>query len=1193
MARIYSITLFLFLFFTTALRAQFGNIEFIENKGQWDNRIKYMGDVPAGSFFIRADGFTILQHNQQDLETMREIVHGHTRAKDPKAKQQLTLRSHAYNVDFIGSSDKYEIIPDKIISTYNNYFLGNDPSKWASNCRIYQAVTLKNVYPNIDVRYYTENGQMKYDIIAKPGADISRIAMRYTGTEKLEVKNKELVIGTSVGNVKELDPYTYQFENGQRKQVSAKYVVKGNEVRFDVKNYNRNETIIIDPTLIFSSFSGSTASNWGYTATFGPDGSMYGGGIILPPAGVFPSPGAFQTVYGGSGGTGTTSDMGIIKLSPNGSNRLYATYVGGSGNEQPHSLIVDGAGNLVIVGRTNSSNYPTTGSGLIGPGGQYDIVVTKLNASGTALIGSKKIGGSGNDGVNITEDRSYTSLQQNYGDDGRSEVILDGGNNIYVASCTRSADFPATGGAFQTASGGTQDGVVLKIDASVTGLSFASYLGGSSNDAAYVLSLAANGNIYVAGGTASSDFPGNKAGTIGSSFQGNIDGFVAVITNNGASLVRSTYIGTSAIDQVFGVQFDKLGFPYITGQTRGTWPIINAVYNNGASPQFIAKLQPDLSAYVYSTTFGRPASMPNISPVAFLVDQCENVYVSGWGGDIDPGNNPFQTSGTFNMPITADAYQSAQDGSDFYFFVLKKNATEQLYGSYFGVTNPNALPDHVDGGTSRFDRQGVIYQAVCGNCGGVGVFPTTPGAWSPNNGAASIGGCNLAMIKMSFNFAGVDAALLSSINGVPRDTAGCVPLTVDFTDTIQNAVTWYWNFGDGSPVVITTIPNASHTYNAVGTFQVMLIAEDSSTCNIRDTAYMNIRVGDLRAILDFNPVKLLPCDSLSYRFDNISIAPPSLPFTNQSFKWDFGDGSPSVITGPGSVFHSYTAAGSYPIKLILLDSGYCNSPDTVEKIINIAPLVVAQFTTPPTGCVPYTAAFINTSIAGQTFLWDFGDGNTSTATNPVNTYTTAGTYIVTLIAIDSATCNIADTVSHTISVFDNPVSNFSFVPDPPIENTVNIFTNLASPDAINFKWYFGDGDSLITSSRAPVEHQYNSTGTFDACLIAINAAGCADTFCLPVRTIIVPAIDVPNAFTPNSGDVNSKVFARGFGITKMRFIIWNRWGQKVFETNNRNTGWDGRYKGVVQPMDVYAYTLDIEFFDGTKATKKGDITLIR
>jgi gliding motility-associated-like protein len=140
---------------------------------------------------------------------------------------------------------------------------------------------------------------------------------------------------------------------------------------------------------------------------------------------------------------------------------------------------------------------------------------------------------------------------------------------------------------------------------------------------------------------------------------------------------------------------------------------------------------------------------------------------------------------------------------------------------------------------------------------------------------------------------------------------------------------------------------------------------------------------------------------------------------------------------------------------------------------------------------------------------------------------------------------------------------------------------------------FGDGDSLITTSRGPVIHQYNSTGTFDACLTAYNQIGCDSTVCKQVKANIVSLVDVPNAFTPSSGDINSVVYVKGFGIAKMQFVIWNRWGQKVFETNNRNQGWDGKYKGALQPMDVYAYTLSVEFSDGTKTTRKGDITLIR
>ena len=1196
--------IFSVLFFSSlAVYTQnYGNIEFVENKGQWDSRVKFMGDVSGGAFFIRSGGFTVLQHNQDDLKEINSMLHHHSDSKK-SIEDKMVLRSHAYHVDFIGASPEMQVLPDKIVPSYNNYFFGDDPSKWGDNCRIYQAITLKNIYPNVDVRYYTDKGTLKYDIIVKPGADISKIALKYDGADKLEIKNRELVVKTSVGDLRESSPYTYQVDAKGRTDLSCKYLVRDNIVRFDVKNYDPASTLVIDPTLIFSSFSGSTANNWGFTATYGPDGSMYGGGIVFSQG--FPvSSGAFQTSYGG--GTGNYPvDIGIIKLSPNGSTRVYATYIGGSGNEQPHSLIVDPQGNCIVAGRTNSpatgtGSYPTTGA-VIGSGGAYDIIVTKLNSTGTGLIGSRRIGGTGDDGANITNNRTVgpSSLNKNYGDDGRSEVIIDGGGNIYVASCSQSNQngpvngFPSIG-AFQTAfGGGLQDGVVLKLNSSLSSLLFASYLGGGANDAAYVLSIAPNGSIYVGGGTESSDLPGNQAGTINNSNQGGIDGFVAVISNDGSSIIRSTYIGTGGTDQVYGVKFDRLGFPYIMGQTTGNWQVINAIYSNAGGKQFIAKLQPDLSNYVYSTVFGTGSSLPNISPVAFLVDRCENVYVSGWGGSVNPSSPSFYpNSGTSGLPVTSDALKSTSpDNSDFYFFVLKKDAASQLYGSFFGQNG--GLVDHVDGGTSRFDDNGVIYQAICANCSGGATFPTTTNVWASTNGALSTQGCNLAMVKIEFNLAGVNGEVQSSINGVIRDTSGCVPLTVDFTDTVRNAQSYVWDFGDGSPQVTGTSTSISHTYTVVGTFQVMLIAIDSATCNIRDTSYMNIRVGDAQAILAFNAIKLAPCDSFKYQFDNLSTFPPGLPFNSQSFQWDFGDGSSIVTAGANSVFHNYAGPGTYNVKLTLVDTTYCNSPDTLTIQIRVAALVNAQFTTPPFGCAPYNAVFNNTSLAGQTFQWDFGDGGTSTAISPTHLYTVPGTYTVTLIADDPNTCNLTDTARMTITVYSNPVANFSFAPDPPVENTPTIFTNLSSPDAVLFRWDFGDGDTLLTTSRSPVSHQYNVTGTFDACLVAYNTVGCPDTICQQVRTLIFPAVDVPNAFTPQSGDINSIVMVRGFGIAKMRFIIWNRWGQKVFETNDRLQGWDGKYKGVLQPMDVYAYTLDVEFFDGTKTTKKGDITLIR
>jgi gliding motility-associated-like protein len=1182
----------------TAAAQSYNNIEFIENKGQWDSKVKYKGEVNNGAIFIRNGGFTILQNNAGDMQKLRDMLHGHREDGNPVSRNQpLTLRSHAYNVDFIGAEPSMLVMPDKALPTYNNYILGNDPSKWAGNCKIYQAISLQNIYPNVDVRYYTDNGMLKYDIIARPGADISKIALKYNGVDQLQVKNKELIVQTSVGALKESSPYTYQVDGKSRVDIPCKYIIKDNVVRFDIKNYDRNSTLVIDPTLVFCTFTGSAADNWAFTATYGPDGSFFGAGIVFG-SGFPTTTGAFQTSFGGGNGQGPSRgpiDIGIIKLSPDGRNRIYATYLGGGGNELPHSLIADGQGNLIIAGRTNSPNYPGT---LIGPGGDWDIMVTKLNAAGTAVIGSKRIGGASLDGGNISSGSDgVNSLNQNYGDEARSEVLLDGGGNIYVASCTQSTNFPTTPGAFQTTfGGGTQDGVLLKFDPNVSSLLFSSFIGGSGNDAAYVLAISPlTGNVYVAGGTESANLPGSTTGTIGASFTGNIDGFVSIVNPNGTAINKTTYLGTSAVDQVYGIQFDKNGFPYVMGQTTGSWPIrpaSPAPWSQANGKQFIAKLQPDLSAYVYSTVFGSGSSIPNISPVAFLVDRCENVYVSGWGGPVFPTQpSYYPMAGANGLYISADAIKATTDGADFYFFVLKKDATGPLYGSYFG--QDGGISDHVDGGTSRFDKNGVIYQAICANCESpvVHTFPTTPGSWSPTKPSTAL--CNLAMVKIAFNLSGVGSGVQSAINGVPRDSSGCVPLTVDFSDTVLNAVSYEWNFGDGSPWITTTSPNTSHTYNTIGNFLVTLVAIDPSTCNVRDTSYMHIRVGNLQALLDFNPVKLAPCDSFKYRFDNLSAAPPVQPFGAQSFIWDFGDNSPRVTTGAGSVFHNYTAPGTYNVKLYLQDTAYCNAPDSLEKSLRVAANVKAQFTTPPSGCLPYNAVFNNTSLAGQTFEWNFGDGGTSTATNPTHLYTTAGTYQVVLVANDPNTCNLTDTARFTIRVYDKPIADFTFAPVLPLENTPTTFTNNSSPDAVSFKWDFGDGDTLRTTSRLPVQHQYNATATFTACLTAYNTIGCDSTVCKQVSALIKALVDVPNAFTPQSGDVNSIVMVKGFGIAKMQFIIWNRWGQKVFETNNRSQGWDGRVKGVVQPMDVYAYTLSVEFFDGTKTSRKGDITLIR
>ncbi len=264
--------------------------------------------------------------------------------------------------------------------------------------------------------------------------------------------------------------------------------------------------------------------------------------------------------------------------------------------------------------------------------------------------------------------------------------------------------------------------------------------------------------------------------------------------------------------------------------------------------------------------------------------------------------------------------------------------------------------------------------------------------------------------------------------------------------------------------------------------------------------------------------------------------------------------------------------------------------------MGIAQNVKASFVTPANGCAPYNARFDNTSNAGQQYYWDFGDGTVDSVdrTPPPHSYPDTGTYTIRLIVIDSTTCNIIDSTQFTIHLIGKPTSSFVYSPAQPIPNTPVIFTNQATPDAVRFKWLFGDGTSEVKDTRDTAVHQYNVTNpAWNACLVAFNSNGCSDTACQPVATLINPLLDVPNAFTPGRFGENGTIRVVGFGITHMIWRIYNRWGQQVFESDDPAIGWDGTFKGMVQSMDVYAYTLEAEFSDGTRAVKKGNITLIR
>lgn len=1163
-----------FLFYSSGFAQGFGNLEFVRNDGQWNHPFQYKASGAAGDVYIEPTGFLYVVSAVDNVEKIHAVKHN-------EVSGPAVLNFHAYRVVLEGARlDK--AIESKIQSQYYNYFLGNDPAHWKSNIHPAHALDYEEVYPGTQLHLASQGGNLKYEFILEAGADASLIKMKYEFTNGLAVKDGKLLISTGAGTVQEMEPYAYQSGPKGRVEVSCRYKLKGNTVQFSFpKGYDETLPLVIDPVVVFATFTGSMVDNWGFTATYDLQGNLYAGGIANG-AGYPFTTGFFQATFGGGDGAGSgyNSDITISKFNATGTNMVYSTYLGGSSNEQPHSLIVDPSGNLLIAGRTYSINYPVTaGSYDVSQNGGADIVVTKLNPGGTALIGSTYIGGSGDDGVNVTASFSTQGLKYNYGDDARSEVICDKQGNAYVAASSQSTNFP-TLFPTQPLNNGSQDGVIFKLNNNLSSLLWSTYLGGSANDAAYVLALdTAEKHLYVAGGTSSPNFP-STAGTLNPSYQGGMaDGFIVKFANSaGFALQRSTFIGRNDYDQCYGIQVDLENKVYAMGQTLGgTFPVTSGVYSNPNSSQFIIKLDTMLSTNIYSTVFGSGNSTEiNISPVAFLVDTCQNVYISGWGGGLA---RPLST--TTGMPVTAaTAIQPTTDGNDFYYFVLSKNAVSLLYATFHGANQGTNGGEHVDGGTSRFDKNGVIYQAICGACGSGNTFPTTPGVWAPTK-PVNIN-CNLTAVKIAFQLGSV----LAEANANPN-TKGCPPFTVNFLNTSSNATQYTWNFGDGSPTSNQVAP--THTFVNVGVYNVRMVAFNPNACREYDTAYLVITVDTNRVVANFNAMVTDSCGPYRVAVTNTSLygyLPGAPGFT--TFQWNWGDGTTSAGPNPG--FHNYPDTGTYTIRLTMRDTTACNNPDTFSRTIRIHSVrVKAAIAMPDSVCIGTNTPFTNGSSNATFQTWTFGDGGSSTAKSPTHTYASPGFYDIVLISGNPNSCNKLDTAKKRIYIRARPTAAFTHAPVVPITNQPVDFTN-TSTNATSYKWDFGDNN---TSTQTSPRHLYKRTGKWTVCLIAKSTEGCADTVCHPVETDIRPLVDLPTAFSPNGDGVNDILYVKGGAIESMHLLIFNRFGQMVFESNTLERGWDGRFNGKEMEIEVYAFILEATFIDGTKAMKKGNITLLR
>ncbi len=1282
MAKIW-VTFMCFLIVTSLSNAQ--SLAYMENKGQWHENVHFRAELPSSFVYLDQEGISINLY-EPDFYSKLHDWHG--------GKDTVSIgNGHAIKFRFDGA-DLSNRRGEEVLYANTNFFLGDDPNKWASKVKSFERIYYDQVYEGIDLRFASGNGHMKYDFIVAPEANPDQIRIQIDGADRLGIKDGNLVVETSVGTFEELAPFAYQLNSlGIISPVACKYKLENSTLTYVFpEGYDESRELIIDPELSFSSFIGSSASNFGTTASYDEEGNLYAGAIVF--GALYPTTaGTFQVNFAGG-----TIDCGLSKFSPDGTDLIYNTYLGGDGSETPHSIVVNDQNELYILGTTSSIDFPDTWNAYQGnfAGGQLvggigfsyvngtDIFISKLSATGENLLGSTFLGGSGNDGIG-----AGTALDFNYGDRFRGEITLDDESNVYIASVTQSNDFPIVNGYANTMSS-LLTGVIAKLSSGLDNLIWSTYSGGNGIESAFGLQLAEDNSVYFTGGTMSTSIP-STGGAYQSSIAGNVDGFIGHISSDGSTLLECTYNGTNAFDQNYFVQVGPDGNVFVVGQTEGSYPKDPDVYGTNNAGQYIQKFTPDLSTSLWSTTVGSGNGI-DISPSAFLVSDCGQIFLSGWGGDLNTaGGN------TFGLPVSADAFQSNTDGEDFYIMVLGADASGLDYATFFGG---NSALEHVDGGTSRFDKNGIVYQAVCAGCGGSNDFPTQPGVWSETNPSSN---CNLGVIKF-------DLATTTALAEVEA-AGGTICMDNEF-ELINNSVgadSYLWVLGDGNE---STEESLFHTYDEPGEYEIILYAFDATGCLYPDSTILSVTVepypdldvtvpdvgcpGDEVQLSAFgaDTYEWFPDDDLNAN----NISDPIFSGTESVDLFVVGTTTCGVDTVPvpivigsniieitadtticpgesvqlnveGGVTYSWSPAVGLnnpnianPIATPPQDVTYVVTVTTAEDCEFDAEVEIDFLPPAPTlegedRYVSCNGEVIEMEVSGaDTYEWSPETGLSSTTSSVVSlipnhpiTYSVVGfnvcgsdTLEILVLRSDIEVGIIADTItchSDPFYVEAYGASTYAWQPADVVENPYaeSSLASIEQSTLIQVSGYdtLGCKDTesiyIFTYPREPFRagndrvisfgefvtiesfSEYNITWEPNPTLSCLNcnypvaspeestmyyASIITDEGCTEIDSVHIGVrgdLFVPNAFTPDGDGLNDFFKARGLEIESFKMEIFNRWGDRVFVSEDIENGWNGSYLGgdYYCPPDVYPYRIVAREVYGEVFELTGFVTLIR
>jgi hypothetical protein len=592
-----------------------------------------------------------------------------------------------------------------------NFLAGPDPRQWRTGVAAYSSIVYRGLYPGIDAVYRGDGARLKADFIVRPRADPSRIRLRYSHPVHIDAAGA-LVVSTGAGELREDAPFVYQDRAGARVAVPGSYTIRPDgAVGFQLGAYDPELTLVIDPSLSYSTFLGGSGLDAATSVAVDAGGNAYIAGWTE--SGDFPTQGPRQGQNLGG------VDAFVVKLSPNGGSLVYATYMGGRGDDRALGIAVNAAGAAHVCGRTSSINFPILSAAQTSPGGGRDGWVAKLNPAGNALVYSTYYGGALDDSANgiavdaagnayVTGETNspdfrvvsayqnsarggqdafavkfgpsgaviYSTFLGGAGDDRGAAVAVDASGNAYFTGGTDSLDFPVLG-AVQPVNGGGQDAFVVKLGPSGT-FAYGTFLGGSSGsadspEAGAGISLDAVGSIHVTGSASSSNFP--RANAPASVLAGVSDCFAAKLNAAGTTLVYSTLFGGASADYCSAIAVSSGGVAYVAGYTASRdLPVPGAVQgvNAGGIDAFVARFAAngtlDFATYLGGSGHERAAGVAADSSGGFYVVgqtqsinfQLKNAVQTYNGGHF--GAFAVKYSGT-SLPGTVSVTPSSGSGS--------------------------------------------------------------------------------------------------------------------------------------------------------------------------------------------------------------------------------------------------------------------------------------------------------------------------------------------------------------------------------------------------------------------------------------------------------------------------------------------------------------------------------------------------